>query len=665
MNVASTDLLPPLFDRILLHYSKAKPGNVRRSEIIRQFESCIVEAAAQRFRTDSVREVSKSDADNVVLETFDRLSGPDLSRSALIEQVAVAQSLEELVVEIALLLIEAQIDLRFKFSPQFEIDGIRFERAGSRESEGAAPPDPSEDTTEWCRTIVPSALSVSAGVRPTLLNWIGASPPEGLRVLVESLPLSATLRQASPYRISVAHRRVASIVPRQREQAIRLLHISDLHIVEDLPDPRRGGSPTAWQKTHNFETTRMAGQAIDSLQPKFDCLVATGDLTAEGKRESFETVLQYVQGGSISGENRMRIAARGLGAGRDRRLMLPGNHDRFEGKPMPGQRVSYLMEEVLGTPTHYPYLRAYRPPTSKNTSDLTLLFFVFDSTLPEGQEKKSLGGFVNALSQGRIGKDELDEAAKLARNAVATGSAPAFDGPSIEFDPENTVRIALLHHHPVKEYKEKPEEGGWKAVKRAFGFMDRSDEAMKLNGADDFLRHCLNTGIQLVLFGHDHNSYRRVVYRPSDAAGLRAFCCPTTLEHSEKGTGFYVFDFLTKDGFTLDAYVSADANGTPTPFQRSAKDSPTFSLNQLSDAEIATAHTFIEAKPQESPLVWKRPKDQTQEVVPEPPEASPDPPAATGNGPLAQSPRERVQRLASSGYVISVPGPDEKELPFR
>ena len=89
-------------------------------------------------------------------------------------------------------------------------------------------------------------------------------------------------------------------------------------------------------------------------------LVATGDLTTDGSRESFETVLQYVQSGSVSGENPMRIAAYGLGASRSQRILVPGNHDRYAGQAAlfrVGEDSRRGFEQVLETPKLLP---AYR-----------------------------------------------------------------------------------------------------------------------------------------------------------------------------------------------------------------------------------------------------------------------------------------------------------------
>ena len=577
MNVSSVDLLPSIFDQVVRHESAETPIRDLRQNIVTVLRRCILTAAAAKLRDDMLKVQAEADPNNVTMETFDRLSGFYLSRTELTRQIASVVLLEEHVVEVALLLIEAQIDLRFRSNETFSFGDVTFGRHSGRGT-----------TTAWCQNLISLTLQASMEDKPSIWNRLHKSRPEAIRVLVQGLQFGAALREAAPYSISIARGAVESQVSTRRK-AIRLLHISDLHMVEDLTNPARGRSPTLGQKKHNFETAKLLGAAIDALQPKFDLLVATGDLTTDGTRGSLGTMLDYVQGGSITGDNKNRIALVGLGAGTDKRLLLPGNHDRFEGRTVPGQKLSYLFEDVLGTPRPYPYLRAFRPPTWDKT-ELTLLFFVFNSNLPVGQERPFLDGFIDALSQGRIGEPEVREAVRLARDAKAQGRAPAFNGEFIEFDPENSVSIALLHHHPVAKHGAVESGSPVKDfLAGKLGYRRRMDEAMKLVGADFFLDGCLEAGIRLVLFGHNHYRYQRLVQCNTPSKALRAFCCPTTLELSEKhGNGFYVFDFPDKDTFAVHFYVSPMVKGSPLAFSHS--ESREFRLDDFSPDEIAAAY---------------------------------------------------------------------------
>lgn len=605
MNGPNIDLLPPLFDQVLTHYGHVAPGPYARADIIKALENSIINAAAARERGEArLAGRPRSRSDHFELRTFDRLSGEHISRAALSEELQAILSLNRFVVEIALLLVEAQIDLRLRAGASFKLAGIEFAVAPPAEArEPQFPASVNADIAAWCRNVLPLTLQGATADVPTVWNRIGRYRPEGLRVFVESLQLSATLREAVPYLIRVESRLVVPLLIEGRpEGRIRLLHISDLHLVEDLSDPKRGGSPTLGQIKHNFETARLLGRAVDSLRPAFDVLVATGDLTTDGAQGSFETVLQYIQSGPISGENRMRIATFGINAGRGQRILLPGNHDRYDGKLVPGQRLSHMFEEILGTNPEYPYVVGFRPPNQPDTA-LTLLFFVFDSNLPNGPEKDNPLARLNALSEGNISAEDIYRLGQLATEAAEKKKVPNLAGGTIEFDPTNTVRIALLHHHPVAELKAEQAElrrdgaplSRWLTNPMA-SFKDRTlalkQGAMKLQGAHGFLRQCFLSGIQLILFGHQHLPYRRVVsFGEGDGAFgkaryMRAFCCPTTLERSLHGNGFYVFDFLDNKSFTIDFYVSpVDRNNTSMPFARIAEKSGRFDFTELSPQE--------------------------------------------------------------------------------
>ncbi|HKE93164.1 MAG TPA: metallophosphoesterase [Povalibacter sp.] len=602
MSIPNTDLLPPLFDQVLTHYGQVAPGPYTRADIIKALENSIINAAADRERAEArLAGHVRPRTDHFELRTFDRLSGDHISRAALTEKLQAILSLNRLVIEIALLLVEAQIDLRLRAGASFKLAGIAFARAPE-----ATPLDPefhesaaNHDIAAWCRNVLPLTLQGATKDVPTVWNRIGRYRPEGVRVFVESLQLSATLREAVPYLIRVDSRLVEPLLVEERPDGrIRLLHISDLHLVEDLIDPKRGGSPTLWQTKHDFEAARLLGRAVDSLEPAFDVLVATGDLTTDGTQGSFETVRQYIQSGPISGENKMRIATFGMNAGRGQRILLPGNHDRFDGKLLPGQRLSHSFEEILGTKDEYPYVVGFRPPNQPSTA-LTLLFFVFDSNLPNGPEGSSLQARFNALAEGSISREETYRLDQLAREAAQNCEVPDLQGERMEFSPDNTVRIALLHHHPVAELKAEQAERRRNDASRFRWFTspiasvkDRSlalsERAMKLKGADDFLRQCFSSGIQLILFGHQHFPYRRVIALDEKdgpfgkARYMRAFCCPTTLERSEHGNGFYVFDFPDNKSFTMDFHVSAvDGNRTSGPFSRIAEKSGRYDLTEL------------------------------------------------------------------------------------
>jgi Calcineurin-like phosphoesterase len=604
----NTDLLPPLFDQILAHYGEGAVGKFARADIVAALENAIVNAAANHVRANAKVPEYKLDnlPETIDLDTFDRLSGAHLSRAALSEELQASLSLGRLAIEIAILLVEAQIDLRLKAAPRFEFAGIAFERNSDQTGVSAG----------WCQNVLAPALRGSQSDAPKIWNRIGNHRPEGVRVLVESLQLSATLRDALPYTIKVEKRLVAPLVATARaDKRIRLLHISDLHMSSDLVDPERGGSPTYWQAKHSFQAARMLGWAARGLSPPFDMLAATGDVTTDGSKASFEVVQQYIRSGPISGENKLRIAAFGLNTGKGQRVLLPGNHDRFDGGRIPQQRLSDSFEDALDTPRPYPYVRCFRP-AGRTAEELTLLLFVFDSTLSHEDEKDISAA--EKTARGHLKDEDIKGLLELSRHVAEQSCALDLNGAQMKFDPKNSIRIALLHHPPVASQESEERVAPTFLANPIAALSDRwrqtKEAASTLLGADKFLKACFSAGIQLVLSGHDHRAYQRLVVpiardagaepkpqHPDDVTGvmspfgltrsLRTFCCPTTLEASGDENGFYVFDFMDKDKVSLGLYVSKrSGQETLTPFDRHVERSGEFNLSEVSDQDKAFAY---------------------------------------------------------------------------
>ena len=278
---------------------------------------------------------------------------------------------------------------------------------------------------------------------------------------------------------------------------------------------------------------------------------------------------------------------------------------------MPGQRLSYLFEQVFGTPEQYPYVRGFRP-AGQPDSALTLLLFVFDSNLPCGAEEHGPGALLQALAQGKIGDAEVSRLIQLSKEAAQNKCVLGLNGKEMKFEPNNTIRVVLLHHHPVAEWKAKKvqlqrSQESWtrwftSPVAAVIDWWESANEAaMKLVGADEFLEGCFSASIQLILFGHQHNPYRRAVVMEGNAGvtgpfgetkNLRAFCCPTTLAVSEYGNGFYLFDFMDNNNFSMDFYLSRPSEeNLPMPFSRIAAKSDVFKLSELSPEELESAYT--------------------------------------------------------------------------
>ena len=116
-------------------------------------------------------------------------------------------------------------------------------------------------------------------------------------------------------------------------------------------------------------------------------------------------------------------------------------------------------------------------------------------------------------------------------------------------DPGSCVRIALLHHHPVLPHTNRLPPSRAQSLTRHLTRMD-NDEA--------FQRSCLEAGINMVLFGHQHFGYRRTAtsttpgQTPFGANGpVHFFCCASTSEYSVPDPGFFIYDVGRRG---VDAY---------------------------------------------------------------------------------------------------------------
>jgi hypothetical protein len=597
MFVSNTDLLPPLFDRFLeldeaerrnpFAAKVAIDGARVREQIVTALETGIVNAAANSWRRrsrDAVLHQRPNDAGDVCLTTSDRLSGADISRAGLVAQLQAATKLRTTVLEVALLLVEAQIDLRLKGGKSFELSGLSFARGEEGRVEQAA---------DWCKVILDPAVQRLTRERGVPWWPFAKGDTAGIRVLLETLQLSATVRDALPYVITVVRHRVEPLIAQQASsEGIRLLHVSDLHIVDDIASKGGREKIPFGVPTHSVDRASTVATAVRGLTPRYDLLIATGDLTAGGGRASFETVLQYLQQGAVTGENPMRIATQGLSATPSQRILLPGNHDRYANKVVLGQRLNSLFEDVLQTHRGYPYWVGYRPHREvDNPKALTLLFVVFDSTLPEGREGIAPNDWAGAVAQGEVRAAELDEALELLNGLLEPDEKKIarLGGGEMTFDPANTIRIALLHHHPVEKAVLPPEtDVAKRSVFETVGDFLASPlraksklekRLMAMSGSDVFLRGCFRCGVQLVLFGHQHYPYQRLirftgandfkspfgVSRPY----IRAFCCPTTLQYDAPAYGFYVFDFPTASAFEWTMFAAEPEPGfSASPLRR-------------------------------------------------------------------------------------------------
>ncbi len=587
MTIPDTDLLPPIFDQVVLHFGGNVTGPEIRADLVDALVQAIVNAAADVYMEKS-RETCGDLPDKYepTLISSDRLSGANLSRARLVERMhAVAPSLSPMTLEIALLLIESQIDLRLRPGKGFEFQNITF-TLDDKEA---------EEPASWCQNILGSALLGITGDRTTIWSRLSRNRPEGIRILVEGLQLSSTLRRAIPYTINVAQFLIDPLIKGEGNYSgIRVVHISDLHLTEEIFEQGRRLLRPAGVATHNFDALRAFAWTMQGLKPRRNLILITGDITTDGARGSFETAKKYIEKGSIKEDNPGRIATFALSAGIGDRLLLPGNHDRYDKKDwLVAQTKSMLFEEVFKTRTDYPYVVGYRPPHLVKVQDsLTLLLFVFDSNLPEIPARAD----PHAAAGGKVTPEDMQKVENFVNQITNDNKVKDLNGQDLPINLQKTVRIAVLHHHPVVSKKEEKEKDLWYKLTHLWDQPKAS--FTKMEQADDFLRGCFQLGIQLVLFGHQHEQYHRLVTlrAPPDkskdeikismiktpfgdmAAAIHAFCCASTLEYTVCRKGFYTFDFPDEKSVTMSCFVSEkDSKGKSGPFNRD--DSRTFNLS--------------------------------------------------------------------------------------
>jgi 3',5'-cyclic AMP phosphodiesterase CpdA len=333
------------------------------------------------------------------------------------------------------------------------------------------------------------------------------------------------------------------------ERIAKLVQASDFHFVPRLTHEKRAFYERHLRAgCHSFSKLVGLAREVDALQfqdGKYDALLMTGDLSTDGSPDSFTTGLSYIQGKVLAAGRPALALTLGLDATPNRRLLLPGNHDRWDRSWFGFQRQGAVFENVLKLDLprpNYPYVKGLRSENLPNASEQpAVLFFVFDST------PGVLARFWpwDRLARGRIDEGARDHFFKIARDINQAGSSGVvsdFLGNPLNVTYSNCVRIALLHHHP---------------------FDRRSTTLMENN--EEFVDVCVRAGMHLVLFGHDHKEFwvpkhgRSVITGDNNHQTI-FFCCPSASEYRSE-QGFYSFD-LDCGGFRFTFYKWKDRQFT-------------------------------------------------------------------------------------------------------
>jgi predicted phosphodiesterase len=319
-----------------------------------------------------------------------------------------------------------------------------------------------------------------------------------------------------------------------------ILQVSDLHFFRELSF--KGGRNWSFKnfgvKGHSVAKLRVLARAIITQRASEgddDVLVATGDISTDGTSDSLAIAREFIDRGTIY-ENG-RLVSAGLATSRNQRIILAGNHDRYGDDFLPYESATNrTLESVFQIKDEYPYIVGFRRPPKRADADApTILFYVFDSTLT-GDIAESPNP-AKRIARGIITDQECEWLESMPEALRSARSVSDLGGENLTIDYDNTIRVVLLHHHPVIKQKNS-----------VFQFFNGSSWSIMEN-ADRFVEACFKAEVDLVLFGHEHENYneshqREIVETTGKRVHtIRFVCCPSTSEYSEKKNGYYKIDF--------------------------------------------------------------------------------------------------------------------------
>jgi len=323
-----------------------------------------------------------------------------------------------------------------------------------------------------------------------------------------------------------------------------LAQISDLHFIEELTERgRRQWLKQLGTKSHDFQKVAALGEKFDEFATAgrhIDLTIATGDITTDGAPNSFRTALSFIEGDDVPTGNSDTV--KGLRAVAGKRIVIPGNHDRYSGNWLPLQGRLKEFEVAFKPPQAYPHTVGYRPPhfDQDDRRAPALLFFIFDSTLTRSSRVNSW----KRIARGSIEDWDLNWLRQRPAVVRANRKVRGLNNASVPLDYDAAIRIAVLHHHPVYDPNATPT-----LASRLGAYTTLMEDNQ------GFVEACFDAGVDIVLFGHQHSKYHvpgRAGARV-DAHDIDFFCCASTSEYSLRDNSFDVIDFGT-DQFTIQNF---------------------------------------------------------------------------------------------------------------
>lgn len=224
---------------------------------------------------------------------------------------------------------------------------------------------------------------------------------------------------------------------------IKIVHISDLHISEHIFRVADKNSYLPHRYGHDVQAFLALDQFLKNSI--WDLLLITGDVSRIGNIESFDWVRNWLEKEIIFGATTVGL---NLSKSKDHQyLIIPGNHDRFNGKLTQDSLDWYHQE--------FPVIR------SGSVKSVTV----------HGQ-KVNIHFFDSTTSDGGFAYGKIDQRSLVPQKLL-----------------DDDIDLAMLHHH----FLQPPNHP--------------RDKKTELINSAEVAAYMLNSGFDGVFFGHTHEGY--------------------------------------------------------------------------------------------------------------------------------------------------------------
>ncbi|MEM9655613.1 MAG: metallophosphoesterase [Actinomycetota bacterium] len=360
--------------------------------------------------------------------------------------------------------------------------------------------------------------------------------------------------------------------------SIDLVHISDLHLVEDLYTT--GGtfkSRSKGAKSHSRGIIAALSSTLGSFRERDSLLIVSGDVTTDGASGSLRSAKAYLDQTQYSTPDR-QYPIPCLGWPQDRRIVVPGNHDRYDGRWFPRQVESVAFEAALELPSYYPFVRVHVPPDDPT---FAVAFFVLNS-VPSGdiQERYPRHKRPGVIAGGYVPDAMRSQLVLQSEGLSDTGRAIDLGGQEVNISGRTLVKVAIVHHHPVPNPN--TDTRAWRHPVRT---LKNAVFAETIAEGEALLKALWFAGVQLVLFGHKHQAFQSYIdVHPNDFYADRNVdmpdwnrmwfaCCPSTSQYDQAKPGFYAIEV----GKTCARLRQ---------FSLQSRDDPVFTLDEASAVQL-------------------------------------------------------------------------------